>query len=230
MKTLWIGALMICGLAPLGFAQRGGGGFGGGGFAGGGFGGGGFAGGGSGGRGFGGGGKTVVVGGGGYPSGYSNWVGIPPIGLPQAAPIVNGNRGGWPGSYGYGGVSYGYNGVGAYPASDTYQEAPPAMPFSVNLVMPEPPPLPPPPPEPAHPTISEYKWPAETTQSANTFAIQYKDGRLRYAIAVWAQGGVLCYTDPNGGNVRVAFDAIDRETTERVNAERGLKLWLGNRR
>jgi hypothetical protein len=96
----------------------------------------------------------------------------------------------------------------------------------VNVVLPEPPA---PPPPPAHPVISNYHW-ADTPAPSNTgFAIVQKDGQVRNALAVWPQDGMVAYTDPGGNTVRIAYSAIDREATERVNNERGLKLWLVNR-
>ena len=210
MKILWIGAFAICTLAPLAVAQRGGGAPGGG-------------------VGFHGGGKGFPIGTTGGQS--SGWVGIPPIGLPQVAPIGGIQRGGNGSGYGYGGMSYGYGGGYGYPSYDGgYEQSPQVMMLPVNVILPEPPPPPPPPPEPARPVMSVYHWADTATPSANSFAIVHKNGQVRYAIAVWPQDGMLCYTDPAGSTVRIAFTAIDREATEKVNAERGLKLWLANRR
>lgn len=133
---------------------------------------------------------------------------------------------GW-GQSGYGGL-YGF--PAAYNDTDADEQPPAVLVLPINVVPPEPPPPPPPPPVPPRPVISEYHWPDTGAPSATSFAIISRDGAVRYAIAVWAQDGLLCYTDPGGASVHIAFNAIDREATERVNAERGLKLWLANRR
>jgi hypothetical protein len=86
---------------------------------------------------------------------------------------------------------------------------------------------PPPPPPPARPEIRDYHWPASTNDStATTFSIVSKDHRVRSAIAVWVQGGLLCYTAPDGSSGRVPLDEIDRDATRRSNAEKRLSLPL----
>jgi hypothetical protein len=55
-----------------------------------------------------------------------------------------------------------------------------------------------------------------------------RDGTVRFAIAVWLQDGMLCYTTQDGVTGRTQLDAIDREATRRLNAGNRLNLWLAD--
>jgi hypothetical protein len=95
---------------------------------------------------------------------------------------------------------------------------------------PEPPPPPPPPPAPATPVMHTYSWPDAGGPTASTFLILSKDGTARPAVAVWVQESELHYMGEGGVTGRVGLNTIDREATVRVNAERGLRFWLPDRR
>jgi hypothetical protein len=90
----------------------------------------------------------------------------------------------------------------------------------------EAPPAPPPPPEPARPVIREYAWPNSVDDSAGVFALANTDGTVSLAIAVWVQDGMVHHVNQNGMETLTALNAIDRGTTRRLNAEKGLNLSL----
>lgn len=83
--------------------------------------------------------------------------------------------------------------------------------------------------DPAKPEIHEYH---EATVAApqpvdeQAFAIVLRDGSVYSAIAVTVQGSALHYVEPDGGHRLVSLDAVDRETTRRLNQERKLQLRL----
>jgi hypothetical protein len=196
MKRLWFTAVFVCAFTSIGFAQRGGGGRGGG-----------IGNFGWGGRGFDGVGR-FGFGGNRFSRGFNNF--------------NNFGFGGW---LGYGG--WGFPLVDDYYGYGGQQSPTVVVPVTINF--PTPPPPPPPPPEPARLAVRTYVWAdadASANQPANTFAIVTKDGAMRSAIAVWAEGSQLHFKAAEGGSGRVPLDAIDRAATLRINSQRGLKLSL----
>jgi hypothetical protein len=117
--------------------------------------------------------------------------------------------------FGFGGYDYGYSPV---PNVIIVQPAPPSP---VVLVQE-------PPREPIKSAISKYEGPAPqpVSEEQPTFAIVFKDGSTRSAVAVTLQDNLLHYVDPDGGHHRVTLDTVDRATTLRVNRERKLTLHL----
>lgn len=53
-----------------------------------------------------------------------------------------------------------------------------------------------------------------------------KDGTLRQSVAFWAEGEKLHYVQPDHKQESVLLTNIDRESTKRFNAERGLEIKL----
>jgi hypothetical protein len=82
--------------------------------------------------------------------------------------------------------------------------------------------------QPAQSVIHEYKWPKsdETGGGATTFTIALKDGSQRFATAAWIQGGKLHYLDSEDRQQALSSDVIDRQTTDRLNEEKHLRLQL----
>jgi hypothetical protein len=135
--------------------------------------------------------------------------------------FFNGYGGYGNGGYGYGGYGYGDlfgDDSGGYPDMYPAQSSPPVV-----IMMPA---IPIPPPPPPSPVSHEYSWPGSAQSSGTTFAIASKDGSVRYAGSVWVSNGALQYTDPDGAEGRLDLGAVDRETTRRLNAERGLTLQI----
>jgi hypothetical protein len=114
----------------------------------------------------------------------------------------------------WGGYDYGY-GYDSEPAAPE----PARFPAPVIFV---------PPPLPVRSDIREYKPAAAEATSSDVpmFAIALKNGTSQSATAVWAEGQELHYFDPDGRHLRVALDAVDREATRRLNAQRKLQLRL----
>ena len=87
-------------------------------------------------------------------------------------------------------------------------------------------------PAPARPVqsvIHEYPAPPASTGSnseATAFVVALKDGSQRSAIAAWIQEGKLHYVDSQQRHQVLSPDVIDRETTERLNDEKHLRLEL----
>ena len=97
---------------------------------------------------------------------------------------------------------------------------------SVMVVMPQVQAPPPPPPPPANPVIHEYKWPDTASNPAATFSVATRSGPVWAAIAVWAQDGFLSLVTPDGRAKKTPLQMIDRDLTQRLNAKKGLTLWL----
>ena len=123
---------------------------------------------------------------------------------------------------------YGYPyGVPLYSAGYVYGGAPSTNVFIIqNPPPPEPPPLPP---EPAKPEVRDYKWPdvgkpEVTAEEMAAFAIALRSGVIESASAVWIQEGKLHYVTPEGVRHELRPEAIDRELTDKLNRERGLRL------
>jgi hypothetical protein len=123
--------------------------------------------------------------------------------------------------------SYGqFGGVwgGGYPAYSPDRISP-----SVAFVIaqpqqpPESPPPPPPPELPAQPVMHQYEWPDAGVPPATAFSIVSKDGVVRLAIAVWVQDNALLFTATDGTRGQVALSTINREATDRLNADKHLK-------
>jgi hypothetical protein len=103
----------------------------------------------------------------------------------------------------------------------------PAAP-GVTIVMPAPA-EPEKPPEPAQPVVHEYTRqaaPEPAGRAASEFSLVGSDGSVRSAIAVWVQGDVLHYVDPEGGHGQLPLSAVNPASTRRANAEKGLTLRL----
>jgi hypothetical protein len=83
-----------------------------------------------------------------------------------------------------------------------------------------------PPPQPAHPLIREYTWPADAGDARATFSIVPKNGQLRQAVAVWVQDNEVRYTGPDGRTGRMPQATIDCGATDRLNAQKNLRLSL----
>ena len=92
-----------------------------------------------------------------------------------------------------------------------------------QVVAPEPPP---PPPEPARPVLHEYHWSQAEGDSAAAFSLVLNGGEVRRAIAVWMQGEFVSYIAPDGNSGRIRVNALNREVTRQLNAEKHLKLLL----
>jgi hypothetical protein len=126
--------------------------------------------------------------------------------------------GGYPGEADY----YPYQGIYAEepsPVPDAFVTAPAAGQASPQPAAPV---------RPAQSVIHEYKWPKndEPGDGATTFTIALKDGSQRFAVAAWIQGGKLQYLDSEGRQQALSSDVIDRQTTERLNKEKHLRLEL----
>ena len=84
--------------------------------------------------------------------------------------------------------------------------------------------------ETARAEIREYKQttPSESGpgQEQPSFAIALRDSSVHSAMAVTVQNDTLHYVDPDGRHERVSLDAVDRETTTRLNRARKLELRL----
>jgi hypothetical protein len=95
------------------------------------------------------------------------------------------------------------------------------------VMPPAPAPLPPAP-APVRSVIREYNWEtsAREVASAKSYLLVLTDSTVRAAIAVWQQDGSLHFLAPDRTSGAVRLDAIDREATRRLNAERGLTLPL----
>ncbi|MCU1337368.1 MAG: hypothetical protein JWO19_2949 [Bryobacterales bacterium] len=76
--------------------------------------------------------------------------------------------------------------------------------------------------------VHEYPATAAATLEAEpaTFTIVLKNGSSLSATAVTVQGNALKIVEPDGEHRRVPLDAIDREATRRLNAQRNLRLQL----
>ena len=86
------------------------------------------------------------------------------------------------------------------------------------------------PPREVHLIIHEYPQPGLTTARANgepqTFGIVLKDGSTRPATAVLVNDNMLKYVDPEGQNLQVSLDAVDRDATRKLNRQKNLNFWL----
>jgi hypothetical protein len=86
-------------------------------------------------------------------------------------------------------------------------------------------------PEVAQPVLREYsavsKPYADFEPSAQKiFLLTLKDGTLRQAVAFWAEGETLHFVQPDHKQEKVALGQLDRESTKRFNAERGIEIKL----
>jgi hypothetical protein len=89
-----------------------------------------------------------------------------------------------------------------------------------------PPLTPAPPPQPAHPVIREYNWQADGSDARATYSIVPKNGEIRQAVAVWVQDNEVRFTDADGRAGRMATAALDCGATDRLNAQKNLRLSL----
>ena len=83
-----------------------------------------------------------------------------------------------------------------------------------------------PPPQPAHPVMHEYSWPADGGDAHATFSIAPKSGLVRQAVAVWVQDNEVRYTGSDGRTGRMPQATIDCGATDRLNAQKNLRLSL----
>jgi hypothetical protein len=126
---------------------------------------------------------------------------------------------------------WGYGGYGGY---DMAQAASPSIivvqPFSPEMMAQRQKP-----PEPARLEIRDYKPPATTeAQPAaaaplgpqQMFSIALKNGARDAALAAWVDDDCLNYLNASGRRERVALSMIDRDATQRLNAQKNLSLWL----
>jgi hypothetical protein len=136
-----------------------------------------------------------------------------------------------PGSYGLLG-DYPYD--AGYPYPGLYAEEPPPPPPNAFVTAPpagQASPQPAAAVKPAQSVIHEYTWPkngesGESRAGATTFTIALKDGSQRFATAAWIQGGKLHYLDSEDRQQALSSDVIDRQTTDRLNEEKHLRLQL----
>jgi hypothetical protein len=118
---------------------------------------------------------------------------------------------------------------GFWDGYDMYDGGGYAYPVTSNttIVMPSPPAAPEKPPEPAQPVVHEYGKPGEFVPPdgpASQFSIVEKDGRVLLATAAWVQDDALHYLDSDGGGGHIPLNAVDRSSTARANAVKGLRL------
>jgi hypothetical protein len=136
--------------------------------------------------------------------------------------------------YGFG---YGYE---PYDSSAAFPYAPQPLLFAQQpllLVQPQPP-APPVAQPPAHPVITEYKWPAAPAASSRSasspasdseppaFAIVLKNGSTLSAVSIYASDDGLHYVDPDERHLRVSMAEVDRAATLKLNRARNLDLYL----
>ena len=86
-------------------------------------------------------------------------------------------------------------------------------------------------PEVAKPVLREYSnisnpYENFTPNAPKVFLIALKDGTLRQSVAFWAEGEKLHYVQPDHKQDSVLLTNLDRESTKRFNAERGLEIKL----
>ena len=86
-------------------------------------------------------------------------------------------------------------------------------------------------PEVAKPVMREYSNisnPYENFQpnAPKVLLLALKDGTLRQSVAFWAEGEKLHYVQPDHKQDSVLLTNLDRESTRRFNAERGLEIKL----
>jgi hypothetical protein len=74
--------------------------------------------------------------------------------------------------------------------------------------------------------MHEYAWPNDGNNRQSTFSIVSRDSSVYRALAVWVQDNQVRYTAADGRPGRIAPAAIDCGATNRLNAEKNLKLWL----
>ncbi len=127
-----------------------------------------------------------------------------PLGYPYMLP--------WYGGYGgyYGGVQPSQNVV--------VVQTPPPAPAEVYKPEPPPPPL--------KPDVRDYRWEEGVATTVSEFVVALRDGTEEAAEAVWVQGGMLHYATPRGTDRAVPLRLVDRERTESLNRQRGLRLRL----
>jgi hypothetical protein len=123
--------------------------------------------------------------------------------------------------FGYGGYGNGYD--MAQPASPNIIVM---QPFSPEMMAQRAKP-----PEPARLEIREVKATAAAEPTApltpqQMFSIALKNGARDSARAAWVQDECLYYVNPSGRREQVALGAVDRPTTERLNRDKNLSLWL----
>lgn len=131
--------------------------------------------------------------------------------------------------YAYGPLSYGFWGDDMdwadYPYSRAY--APEPLPPPQTSVVFLAPPAPPLPPRPVTPLIHDYTSAPESAAAIPaTFTVALKDGTQLLAVAAWVQAGKLHLVDTQDKQQVLSPDVIDREATNRSNAEKHLRLQL----
>ena len=79
--------------------------------------------------------------------------------------------------------------------------------------------------KPPQPVTHEYNWHG-TESASDSFSIALKDGTVRFVRLVWMQEGALHYTSKDGAEGSIVIESIDKDTTRRLNAEKGINLAL----
>jgi hypothetical protein len=110
----------------------------------------------------------------------------------------------------------------------------PVLPLLLVQAQPAPPAVAPP----AHPVITEYKWPAAGAASspsarsgtsgseAQAFAIVLKNGSTLSAVSIYSSDDGLHFVDPDERHLRISMSAVDRAATLKLNRQRNLDLNL----
>jgi hypothetical protein len=65
-----------------------------------------------------------------------------------------------------------------------------------------------------------------TPATKKVFLLALKDGTLRQSVAFWAEGDKLHYVQPDHKQDAITLTNLDRESTKRFNAERGIEIKL----
>lgn len=86
-------------------------------------------------------------------------------------------------------------------------------------------------PEVAKPVLTEYSAVSKPYENfvpaeKKVFLLALKDGSLRQAVAFWREADTLHFVLPTHKQEKVAVADLDRESTKRFNAERGIQIQL----
>jgi hypothetical protein len=68
--------------------------------------------------------------------------------------------------------------------------------------------------------------PAPVSAGSPVYLFELNDETVRPAVAWWVEGNTLHYVTPGGKQAETPLDAVDRALTERLNAERNVRLQL----
>lgn len=145
---------------------------------------------------------------------------IPPLGGSRAPMQRFGQPSGRPGGRQYSGFPYWFPFSTGY---TTVPESPQNVVVMQSAPQPQPAVTPKPAPSPKS-EIRDYTWQTSGAVQSTSFSIALKDGRTEMADAVWVQSGFVRFVTPQGEDRSVPLDKVDRERTERMNRENGLRL------